>query len=134
MQNYEVIDLSRVPPIEFRLAGELFRVPRKVPLSNLKLLSAVMLNDEGQRVYAASQIIPNMIAMMAEELFLPWPDDNERGLDDDPAGRWVKVDDRERFVKLLESPRVEIPIRTLGKIAMDIMEEVTAHPTGEPKL
>lgn len=118
--NYEVQDLSEVAPHSFTMAGQTFRVPRRVPLEGLGLLAGVVVNDSGQKVYAAARIISTLIEMIADELFID--------------GEWRPVDDRTRFAALLASKRVNIPLETLGNLALDLVKELSGHPTGGPKL
>lgn len=131
-RKFPTVDLSTVPPIEFELGGDVFRVPRRLPVEQLELLGSVMVNDQGKRIYAAAQVIPALRRAMAKELFLPWPDDDVPAEGEDPRGRWVAVDDERRFAALISSDRVSIEIKTLAEMAMFIVEEATTHPFGEP--
>lgn len=130
-KTFAAIPLERVEPLVFDLAGETFHVPPKLPVSTLHLLAAVQLNAQGQRTYRPDVLLTGIRDALAEEL---WVADELQDIGAEvPTGRWVKVDDRQRFQALLDSPRVSIPLQTLGEIAMWIAEETTALPTVAPK-
>lgn len=119
IMEFESEDLAGVEPLSFSIAGQTFRVPRKVPLEGVGLLASVMINDAGQRIYAAARLLPTLIAMVCDEEYVD--------------GAWRPADDRARFRALVESPRVNIRIETYGKLALWIVEELTALPSGAPK-
>lgn len=120
-------------PIEFAIVvdsptGEerhVFRVPRKQRTDIARIAAlAVRLTPDGHRTIDGQSVRDCLITFCAREVWVP-------GEGDEP-GRWVEVDDAERFVSLLNSQRVNVDTQQLGEILMDLIEE-TGHPTGEPK-
>jgi len=130
----------RVPPIEFTIdAGpegtHTFRVPRKPRTDVVHILAqSVQTNEQGQRVYPNDVIRRAMILMIANEVWV----EGSTSIDDGGGetvteGEWVEVDDKIRFIDLMNSPRIDIDVAVLGEICWDLIGEITAHPTGAPR-
>lgn len=124
--SYPVQDLAGVPPIEFEMGGETFRVPRKPRPDVLAVLAqGIQLNANGDREYRIESIRTALIVMMAQELYLDVTDP-ETGT---TSKQWVQVDDGDRFVRLLNSPRFSITSQDLGDLCWDLVEEISDAPT-----
>lgn len=138
-KSYSAAPLRDRPPLEFEIDGgpegvHTFRVPRKQRVDVVTQLNAtVQVDKNGQRAYPNDAIRRALVLLIADELWMPWTEDDEPLEGDDPAGRWVQVDDRVRFVNLLNSPRVEVSTQVLGEIVWDLVEELTGNPTTAPR-
>lgn len=142
MQNktYTAAPLRDRPPLAFTIDGgpeglHTFRVPRKQRVDVVTQLNATVQVDKttGQRAYPNDAIRRALVLLIADELFVPWGEGEDRPEDADPAGHWTAVDDRVRFVNLLNSPRVEVDTQVLGEIVWDLIEELTGNPTTAPR-
>jgi len=128
--------MKEVPPITFEIETdegvEVFRVPRKQRVDVVTVLSQSMhLNANGDRVYPDGQIRRALLLLIADEL---WVEDETQADDAvELTGQWVPVDDRDRFVMLLNSPRWEVETQDLGELVWDLIEQLTANPTTAPK-
>lgn len=107
-----------------RVVDEPFRIMPKLRLDVVQMMvSAVTLDGTGGRSYNLDILSYIIRESLCAEVY------NEQ------KQRWERVDDRRRFVDVLASDRWNIPIETLGDIAMWIGELVSGgHPTGAPKL
>lgn len=138
MKTYRAKSLRDIVPIPVTIdAGtegvHTFRVPRKQRQDVVNMLVGAVEIDPGTglRSYPADVIRRGLIVLMATEIWEPAADTAEDG--DVGGGRWVVVNDNERFIDLMNSPRVELETQTLGEILIDVIEELTGHPIGEPK-
>lgn len=123
-----------VPPEgpTFDLAGETFRcVAVAPPAVLLRLASAVTVNERGEQVFNAPDLIAYVTGVLVDEVWaVDEPD--EEGKQDPAAGRWVPVDDVDRFRELVYSKRVQIPIEVLGEVVLWLSEQYTGRPTRPP--
>jgi hypothetical protein len=106
-----------------RVVSEPFRIMPKLRLDVVQMMvSAVTLDGTGGRSYNLDILAYVIRESLCAEVY------------NDQAERWERVDDRRRFTDVLASDRWDIPIETLGEIAMWIGELVSGgHPTGAPK-
>lgn len=129
--------MKDVPPITFEIETDdglvhSFRVPRKQRVDVVTVLTQSMhLDEHGNRVYPDSQIRRALLLLIASEV---WVEDEVQAADAvELAGHWEAVDDQERFVALLNSPRYEIATQDLGEIVWDLIDQLTGNPTTAPK-
>lgn len=136
-KTYAASSIRSREPIVFEInAGpegvHAFRVPRKQRVDVVTQLNMTVQIDKGtgQRVYPNDAIRRALVLLIAQELWVP----SDVQVEGEPeAGEWVEVDDRERFINLLNSPRVEVETQTLGEIVWDLVEELTGNPTTAPR-
>lgn len=146
-RSFTTTDLSQVPPIEFELAGETFRVPRKQRHDVMVMVANNLVTvANGEKQVKADACRQAILLFLADELYdpealvfdetgLPVWDTTTPVEGDNPEavqkrGAWVRVDDKDRFIRLTRGARVEIPDQTYGDILDYITTEVTGHPTG----
>jgi hypothetical protein len=118
-KEYAIVDLSTVPPIVFTMGGQMFHIPRKQrPEVGIYMESAVFHDADGERVYPDSVVRRAAIDLLADELF------------NAETGEWEPCDDKQRFVNMLNSQRVEVPAKVLGELIFDVAEVLIGDPTG----
>lgn len=114
---YGVVPITE-EPIEFVLGGETFHVTRKPRLDLVQAMARAVTLDKGFRSYDI-----NILTHVVREMLI-------RERRDPQTGEWRTADDIDRFDALCASDRVMVPTEVFGELAMDLMKEVTAHPTG----
>lgn len=121
-KSYKARDLSIVPPIEFELGGETYHVPRKARPDVVTMLAAsITLDENGVRHYPEQTLRSALIVMVAEEVW------------DAEKKEWVRVDEGQRLAEFFRSPRWVLDPDVLGELVWDLVEEITAFPTGVPR-
>lgn len=150
--TFTTTDLSKVAPIEFDLDGQIFRVPRKQRHDIMLYVSRNLVEVEGgEKLVKADACRQAILLFLASELYDP--EAPGEPLDPQPSdptgaavahlvqnadgvwcdlGAWVPVDDKDRFVAITTSSRVDVPDQVYGDILDYITREVTGHPTGAP--
>lgn len=138
-------------PIRFKLLHEEFEALPEAPAGALNdLVAGIQLDEQGNRVYNAPNLVRFVAAVLAEEEAVPWdepdPDEpvrpldvlsvseaRERNLWVDPEWNCEKVavmptGHVERFLKLVNSKRYIVRIEVLGELVMWLSEELTGRP------
>jgi len=123
IREFKTKDVRRVPPIEFKLDGQIFRATG-APSSELvaAVLGVMPSSNNGKRVYSAAILMGAITELVLERI---WVDD----VDLPDGGRWQSVDDRERMRAILSSDERQIPIEELGELVMYLVGEGIDIPT-----
>lgn len=139
-------------PITFELNGEQFEALAEAPAGVVNdLLAGISLDEKGNRVYSAPNLVRYVSGVLVEERAVPFEGDDaaqprgslgvltvdearERGLWVNPDWHAEKVlvvhaDDVERFYSLVNSKTRVVSVDTLGGLVMWLSEQLSGRPT-----
>lgn len=140
-------------PVRFKLVDQEFEALPEAPAGAVNdLLAGITLDERGNRVYSAPNLIRFVTSVLVDERCIPIEDDDdndygdrvvsvddarERGMWVDPDWHASKVavmpaDDVERFLDLCFSKRTVVPVDTLGEVVIWLSEKLTGRPMVPP--
>jgi hypothetical protein len=143
-------DIEPIPVLLQDVKGTHVGTFRFHPQPRLDLIAlmanTVTLNRRGDRVVDPTILTHVMEEMLMAEVWSTHLDDDERDAaveamrvahaadPDEPEPPdlpgWLRVDDKARFVDVIQGDRYLINIQDLGAIVQHVMIEITGHPTG----
>lgn len=120
--------------IKFKLAGETLHALPEAPAGVLNdLLAGVSIDDHGDRVYSAPNLIAFMQGVLREQEPLTVDEATESGHDvsnpDEDGWVWIATDDVRVFNRIVYGKKHIVPIDELGEMAMWIAERLANRPT-----
>lgn len=119
--------------VGFKLAGEAFYALPTAPAGVLNdLIAGVTLDDRGDRVYKAPNLISFMCGILRETEPLTEDEAKEREKDFEPADdgfMWVPTDDVRRFRAVVYGKDHVVQIDELGDLSLYIAERLSNRPT-----
>jgi hypothetical protein len=137
--NFQAKSTKAKPPIEFTITAEdgsvfgPFRATNKPRLDLLQTASRAVVLDKGVRVQEINILTHIVYEFLVQEIWVPDESPGDDGTVDPDKGEWVKVDDRDRFIELMNSDRYYVDEEQLGAIATALIEMTTKNPTGASK-
>lgn len=119
--------------VRFKLAGEVLHALPEAPAGVLNdLIAGVSLDNAGDRVYSAPNLIRFMQGVLREREPLTATEAIERGNDAEPDEDgfvWVPTDDVRVFNRIVYSKTHIVPIDELGDMAIWVAERLANRPT-----
>lgn len=120
--------------IEFMLAGEHFHALSEAPAGIMNdLLAGIGLDDAGNRVYQAPNLIRFVQGVLREQEALTPEEATERGIERKPSDDglvWIPADDLRRFSRVVYGKQHVVKVDELGELVMWLSEKLADRPTG----
>lgn len=126
---------QRREPIEFKLGGEVFHALPEAPAGVLNdLLAGIQLDEQGNRIYSAPNLMRFVIGILVDELEVPTAEGVALGYPapaDDVETMIIPADDVQRFHRLLNDKHNIVPIEKLARCVITLSEGYGQRPFDE---